>query len=85
MAHPCPDDCGRTITNWTQACYPTAPWDTPRLPPRAMHERCTRHNTHSIRHGHTSAKTLCAYRDDDPRYCPRCHATPRKCSCTALF
>ena len=37
------------------------PWDTPGLPPRSEDERCGRHK-------------WCAYRDDDPAYCPLCHA-----------
>lgn len=35
-------------------------WDSPGLPPRAQDERCARHDG-------------CAYRDDDPAYCPYCH------------
>jgi len=58
----CPCGCGKRVTNWTQACYPVPPWDTPGLPPRSMDERCARHDH-------------CAYRDDDPARCPICHTT----------
>ena len=33
------------------------------MPPRAPHERCRHH------------RGLCAFRDDDPAYCPFCHRT----------
>lgn len=52
--------------NWTDFPYPAAPWDTPRLPPRTMAERCARHKH-------------CAYRDDDPARCPLCHASHEEC------
>jgi hypothetical protein len=55
-----------TMTNWTMAPFPVAPWDPPDLPPRTMPERCARHR-------------YCAYRDDDPTRCPLCHASPTKC------
>ena len=42
--------------------FVTKPWDSPGLPPRRESERCA-HHAH------------CAYRDDDPARCPRCHAT----------
>jgi hypothetical protein len=59
------------MTNWTQADYPVAPWDTPGLPPRRMDERCANHSH-------------CAYRDDDPNRCPVCHRkTPPGCSHTS--
>lgn len=65
---PCSCGCGRTVTDYTQECYPVAPWDTFGLPPRRMGERCAHHNH-------------CAYRDDDPARCPRCHAIPERCKC----
>lgn len=37
------------------------PWDSPGLPPRSADDRCRRHK-------------YCSYRDDDPAYCPLCHA-----------
>jgi hypothetical protein len=46
------------------------PWDTAGLPPRPQKERCVNHK-------------WCAYRDDDPAYCPKCHAShvSKKCTC----
>jgi hypothetical protein len=68
--HPCPcGECGRTVSNWDQECYPQPWWDTPGLPPRRLKERCAHH------HG------LCAYRDDDPYRCPTCHTIPERCNC----
>lgn len=66
---PCPCGCGRTVTNWTQECYPQPWWDTPGLPPRKLKDRCRHH------------RNLCAYRDDDPHRCPRCHTIPERCTC----
>lgn len=42
--------------------FPVYDWDAPGLPPRAKAERCANH------------RGLCAFRDDDPLRCPRCHA-----------
>jgi hypothetical protein len=53
----------RIVADYTQESYPVAPWDTPGLPPRRMNERCHRR------------MRLCAYRDDDPAYCWRCHVS----------
>lgn len=39
----------------------TRPWDPPGLPPRTDTQRCAYHHDQ------------CAYRDDDPTRCPRCH------------
>lgn len=39
------------------------PWDTPGLPPATEAQRCANH------------RGMCAYRDDDPTCCPRCHRT----------
>jgi hypothetical protein len=66
---PCSDGCGRQVTNYTQECYPVAPWDTKGLPRRCMNERCGQHNG------------LCAYRDDDPNRCWKCHYTPTSARC----
>lgn len=60
IARPCSDGCGRQVRDFTQECYPIAPWDTPGLPKRRMEERCGQH-------------ALCAFRDDDPNLCPNCH------------
>lgn len=65
----CRCGCGRLVTNWTQECHPQPWWDTPGLPPRRTNERCANH------HG------ICAYRDDDPYRCPRCHTIPERCTC----
>jgi hypothetical protein len=64
----CSCGCGKIVTNYSQECTPVAPWDTPGLPPRAMHERCANH-------------ALCAYRDDEPVLCPGCHTIPERCTC----
>lgn len=48
--------------------YWQPPWDSPGLPPRLTTERCSRHK-------------WCAYRDDDPARCAKCHALPAKCTC----
>ena len=53
---------------WANDPFPVPPWDTAGLPPRAMNERCSAHQ-------------WCAYRDDDPARCGKCHAVPRKCDC----
>jgi hypothetical protein len=46
------------------------PWDSPDLPPRSLYERCARHPiSRSGDHGG------CAFRDDDPAICPKCHQT----------
>lgn len=66
----CRCGCGEHITNWTQECFPNPPWDAPGLPDRPMGERCAAHKH-------------CAYRDDDPARCPRCH-TSRKCDCVSF-
>jgi len=59
------------MTLWTQTRYPVAPWDTPGLPPRRLHQRCATH-------------AQCAYRDDDPNRCPRCHRnSPPECHHTS--
>lgn len=49
------------MSDYTKMEFPIAPWDPPNMPQRTMKERCLRH------HG------LCAYRDDDPSRCLRCH------------
>jgi hypothetical protein len=64
----CSDRCGKLVTNYSQECYPVAPWDTPGLPPRTMEQRCAQH-------------ACCAYRDDDPAYCWSCHAAYRSALC----
>lgn len=48
-------------TSWTLAPVPVAPWDPPGLPPRTLSERCARHKH-------------CAFRDDDPTRCSKCHS-----------
>lgn len=68
---PCKCGCGRTVTNWMQDCYPQPKWDTPRLPPRRMHERCANHYGRGPQG--IDRPPLCAYRDDDPARCPICH------------
>lgn len=47
------------------------PWDTPNLPPKPPGTpRCAHH------------KNLCAYRDDDPARCTRCHRSKEiGCGC----
>lgn len=45
----------------SQGTTVTRPWDPAGLPLRTEAQRCRYH------HGH------CAYRDDDPTRCPRCH------------
>lgn len=50
------------MANWTLAVFPVAPWDPPDLPPRTLSERCAHHKH-------------CAYRDDDPSRCPKCHSS----------
>lgn len=78
----CPDGCGRDVPHWTKQCFPVAPWDSPGLEPRPMINRCARHITKQyLPTGPVISKVLCAYRDDDPRYCPTCHATRGVCGC----
>lgn len=52
----------RAVANWTLAPFPVAPWDPTDLPPRTLSERCAHHR-------------YCAYRDDDPSRCQRCHSS----------
>lgn len=53
---------GPVVTSWTVVPFPVAPWDPPGLPPRTLSERCVYHRD-------------CAYRDDDPTRCSRCHSS----------
>ena len=65
--------CGRLVSDYTGECYPIAPWDTSGLPPRRLHERCGQHLVQGA--GYQGRQGLCAYRDDDPNRCWRCHVS----------
>lgn len=64
----CSDGCGRVVAHWKLECFPVAPWDTKGLPPKKLEDRCSQH------------RNLCAYREDDPARCSRCHSS-KKCTC----
>lgn len=64
----CRCGCGAQVTNEMQECFPVMPWDAAGLPPRSAGARCARHQH-------------CAYRDDDPAWCSRCHGVSAQCLC----
>lgn len=66
MERSCSCGCGKSVSNYVKECFPVAPWDTKELPKRTMEQRCPKH-------WGKKGSAACAYRDDDPLYCPNCH------------